>query len=120
MMVKVRSKHIMASAKGKPCTFRIASLFPGYSCASEETTLLCHLDNVGGKGTSTKVTDLGGCYSCKHCDDIFTGLDWKRLEYIQEKYPLVLGQRVYSSLVETHAMLVDEGLLVVPGSRVIR
>lgn len=119
MMTKVRSDHVRKFAKGKPCTLRIASFFPGYTCSSEETTVLVHLDDVGGKGTSTKVTDIGGCFGCDRCHAILSGVDWKTLEYIQENYPLALGHRIYSSLVETHAMLVDEGLLTVSGMRVI-
>lgn len=120
MMVKVRSDHIRSFAKGKPCTMRIASFFPGYACADDDTTVLVHFDDVGGKGQSTKVTDIAGVFGCKHCHDIISGVDWKRLEYIQEKYPLALGQSLYKSLVETHAMLVDEGLMAIPGSRIIR
>lgn len=120
MMVKVRSKKIMKSAKGKPCTLRIASFFPGYSCAPEDQTVLCHIDKAGGKGTSTKVSDMGGAYSCPHCDDIVTGLDMKRRQYIEEKYPMAFGQRIYSALVETHAMLIDDGIVVVIDGEIIR
>lgn len=119
MMTKVRSSHVMAAAKGRPCTLRIASIYPGYSCASDETSVMCHFDNVGGKGMGTKVTDIGGGIGCKHCHDILAGEDWKRLEFITETYPMVFCQRLISSLIETHAILVDEGLLVVPGAKLI-
>ncbi len=119
MMTKVRSSHIMAAAKGKPCTLRIASFFPGHSCSGDETTVGCHLP-IGGKGVSTKETDAAVAFGCKHCHDILDGADWKRAEFITEKYPLAYGHRLLAGLVETHSMLVDDGLLVVPGARLIR
>lgn len=119
MAPKVRSQHIMDSAKGKPCTLRIASFYPGYSCASDETTVGCHLP-VGGKGKATKVTDLAVVFGCKHCHDILDGADWKRQEFITEKYPMAYADRLINAMMETHAMLVDDGLLVVPGARIIR
>lgn len=120
MMPKVRSKKIMSSAKGKPCTIRIASMIPGHACSSDETVNLCHLDKAGGKGMSTKVSHMAGVYGCQHCDDITSGVDGKRLQFIQEKYPAVLGQRIYSALVETHALMIEEGIIVIPDGEIIR
>lgn len=119
MMTKVRSDPIRKFAEGQHCTLRIASFYPGYSCSSNETTVLVHYDDVGGKGTSTKVTDIGACFGCERCHAILSGVDGKTLDYIKDNYPLALGHRIYTALVETHAMLVDEGLLVVPGGKVI-
>lgn len=119
MMTKVRSQPIRDSADGKPCTLRIASFYPGYSCSSNETTVLVHLDDIGGKGTSTKVTDIGACYGCDRCHAILSGVDWKVRDFIAEKYALAYGHRIYTSLVETHAMLVDEGLIVIPRAELI-
>ena len=119
MMTKVRSNPIRKFAKGQPCTLRIASFYPGYTCSDNDTTVLVHFDDVGGKGTSTKVTDIGGCYGCERCHAILSGVDTKVSDYIKEKYPLAYGHRIYTALVETHAMLVDEGLIVIPGAKLI-
>lgn len=119
MMTKVKSTHIMAAAKGKPCTLRIASFYPGHTCSGDETTVGCHL-SIGGKGTSTKETDLAVSFGCKACHDILDGVDWGRTEYIQEKYPMAFMGRVLASLVETQALLVEDGLIVVPGAKIIQ
>ena len=93
-MTKVRSEHLMKAANGKPCTLRISSFFPGYSC-SDGTTVGCHLP-VGGKGTSTKETHLAVAFGCSHCHDILDGRDWKRAEYIVEKYPSAFAPDAYN------------------------
>ncbi|HCI98489.1 MAG TPA: hypothetical protein DHV74_02405 [Sulfitobacter sp.] len=119
LMTKVVSSHIMKAANGKPCTLRIASFYPGHTCSSDDTTVGCHL-SAGGKGTSTKETVLAVSFGCKACHDILDGRDWKRTEYIKEKYPMAFMERVLSSLIETQAMLVDDGLIVVPGAKILR
>ena len=109
IMTKVRSDPIRKFAEGQHCTLRIASRHRAQRSR----------DDVGGKGTSTKVTDIGACFGCERCHAILSGVDGKTLDYIKDNYPLALGHRIYTALVETHAMLVDEGLLVVPGGKVI-
>ncbi|TNE57816.1 MAG: DUF1364 family protein [Sphingomonadales bacterium] len=118
LLPKVRSEHIMAAAAGMPCTLRIASFYPGHQCAGHETTVACHLP-VGGKGISTKVTDLAVAFGCKHCHDILDGADWKRQEYITDKFGAAVIERLLWGHVETMTLLHLEGLLHVPGSRTI-
>tara|TARA_R110000851_G_scaffold22626_14_gene67041 strand:+ start:142 stop:522 length:381 start_codon:yes stop_codon:yes gene_type:complete len=119
MMTKVRSEAIRKEAEGKPCTLRISSFYPGYTCSSEETTVLVHLDDVGGQSTASKVTDIAGCFGCGQCHDILSGVDIKARDYIRDTYPLALGHRIYTALVETQAMLMDSNLLIVPDGELI-
>ena len=118
MMAKVRSNAIRKAAKGKPCTLRISSFYPGHFCSENDTTAGDH-GAAGGKGMSTKETDLAIMFGCQNCHDILDRRDTQRHDYIIEKYPLAYGQRLFSALVETHAMLVEDGVIVVPGADLI-
>jgi len=114
---KVRSEKLRKSARGQPCSLRIASFIPGHSCASDETTVLAHLP-VNGKGTGTKVSDLGAVYACAHCHDLLDRRD-NRTDWIIEHYPMAYHARMANALTETHARMVEEGLIVVPDGDVI-
>ena len=120
MGTKVKSKHITDFAKGQPCTLRISSFYPGHQCSGDDTVVGAHLP-IWGKGKSTKVTDMAVVFGCFNCHAMLDpDQDWKRAEYVREKYPLAFAERMVHALTETHAMLVDEGLIVVPGARLIR
>lgn len=118
MLVKVRSKLIMASANGQPCALRVSSLYPGYKCAGMETVIGAHLP-VQGKGTSTKVTDMAVAYGCKHCHDIIDGPDKMRREYIEKHHPEALAMRMLKGLVETHARLAAKAIIFVRDGEII-
>lgn len=110
MRSKVRSKKIRREAKGRACTLRISSLFPGYTCADPSTSVLCHF---GGptKGMSSKVSDLDAGFGCSHCHAILDGVDRERGEYLHEKFPSLVENRMRQSVSETLAILLDEGII---------
>lgn len=117
MLPKLRSDQIMAAAAGSPCTLRIASFLPGLQCAGRETTVACHLPIGWGKGVSTKVTDMATAFGCRVCHDILDGRNIKAREYLMENHAAVLMQRYLSALTETHALLIAEGIIVVPDAK---
>lgn len=119
MLPKVRSNKIMtAPAKGMPCTLRLCSLFPGYSCASPDTVVGCHLP-VWGKGASTKVTDMAVAFGCSRCHDILDFRDRKRADYLTTKYPVLLAERMLHGLTESHALLIERGIIQIPDAEMI-
>lgn len=119
MMLKVRSKAIMRSGKGQPCKLRIASFVPGRRCGSIETTVNNHISS-GGKGTSTKDTDMATAHGCDVCHAILDGRDRDALDYIQEHYPTAMLDRVIKGLIETHADLIDRGIIIIPDAEIIK
>jgi len=122
MLPKVRSEQIMAAAAGMPCTLRISSFYPGYTCSGPDTTVGCHPDNMGaagGKGTSTKPTDMLVMFGCKHCHDIMAGVDKKRHEFVVLNYEAAVLERMIHALRETHAMLLEEGIMVIPDAEFV-
>lgn len=118
MLPKVRSKAIMSSARGKPCTLRIASFIPGNRCAPNDTTICTHLP-IWGKGKSTKTTDAAAVYGCFNCHQIIDGPDQKSLRWLQEHYPVAIMERFLHALTETQAMQIEAGILVYPDGKII-
>lgn len=117
---KVRSKALTDSANGRPCTLRIASFYPGHRCSGDDTVIGAHLP-VWGKGKSTKVTDMAFVYGCFNCHAMLDpDQDWKMAEFVREKYPLAFGLRLVDALTETHAMMVEDGLIVIPGAKILQ
>jgi hypothetical protein len=109
---KVRSAQIMASANGQPCSVRIASFIPGGKCSGPETTIGAHLP-VFGKGVSSKVTDLAVAYCCFRCHQLIDRVDKVGADYIEENYPAASTMRMLNGLVETHARLIEQEILIV-------
>ncbi|MBL4898095.1 MAG: DUF1364 family protein [Colwellia sp.] len=118
MLPKIRSKAIMQGADGSPCTLRIASFYPGHFCALPDTVVGCHLP-IWGKGTGTKVTDMGVAFGCMHCHDILDGRNKPAQTYIMDRYPSALAERMLHGLTETQALLIQMGALVVPDGEII-
>jgi hypothetical protein len=118
MLPKLRSDQIMASAAGQECTLRIASFLPGHRCSGNNTTIGAHLP-VFGKGMSTKVTDMAVVYCCANCHAILDGVDYKAAEYIRENYAAAAAMRMLNALVETHALLIEQGILIVKDGRLV-
>lgn len=106
LLPKVRSDQIMASASGTPCTLRIASFF-GQRCDGPETSVMCHLP-VGGKGMSTKVTDIAVACGCRTCHQL---LDEGGAI---QAYPAAVMDRLLRGHVETLSLLLMLGAVVVP------
>jgi hypothetical protein len=117
LLTKVRSKKLMRAMKHYPCTLRIASFVPGESCAPRATNVGVHLPVIG-KGTSTKVTDLAVACGCHLCHALQEGVD-PRGAQIAALYPAAYHMRLLNGLVETHALLVQDGIIVVPDGRLV-
>lgn len=113
MLPKVRSDLIMSSAQGMPCTIRIASFVPGRRCWGQDTTVSCHLP-VWGKGVSTKCTDMACAYGCGACHAIIDGPDKEAREYLFKKYGAAMFERMLNGLTETHALMLQAGVINVP------
>lgn len=101
-----------------PCTLRIAGLV-GQRCADQDTCVGAHTGNLG-KGMSTKTSDLtvvSGCMICHGLiDRVLKG--WINLN----DDPVLKSQmllRVISARDETQAMLVQLGIIQVPGAEII-
>jgi len=112
MLPKLRSDQLMAAMVGYPCTIRIASFIPGETCAHESTVVGAHL-HVSGKGMGTKVTDLAVAAGCMTCHALQERRD-PRIELIEARYPIAVTLRYAQALVETHTLLMMDGVLVVP------
>lgn len=118
LLPKVRSDQIMAAAAGMPCTLRVASFAPGLTCAGNNTTVGCHLP-VAGKGVGTKVTDMAVAFGCATCHDIIDGRNMEAQRFIIERYPTAFVDRMLNGLVETHALLVRDGIITGPDFEII-
>ena len=119
MLVKVRSKLIMQEMASFPrCSLQLASFIPGRTCSGNNTLVGCHLPTLG-KGFNTKVTDMSVACGCGVCHDILDGRDPKARDYIMEKYPAAINERMLLGLVETHSVLVDRGIITVEGAELI-
>lgn len=119
MLPILRSDEIRRCAKGMPCTLRISSFYPGFRCADESTVVGCHVKALGS-GMSTKDTDLGLAFGCVHCHDILDGRDPTKTSYIEENHPLDAVWRIHQAVMETQAILLDLGVIVVPDGEIIR
>lgn len=118
LMPKVRSDRIMEAASGMPCTLRIASFVPGLTCAGINTTVGVHLDGMGGKGMRTKDTDMAVAFGCCVCHDIISRVDKRSHEFLAEHYPAAVMERMLRGLIETHALLIDMGVIQIPDARI--
>ncbi len=112
MLPKVRSEDIMSSMAYLPCTLRLATFIPGLGCAHDDTVVGCHLP-VWGKGIHTKVTDMAVAAGCSRCHDLIDARD-QRWEWLQGKYPVAILERMLCGLTETHALLIDRGVIEIP------
>lgn len=119
LLPKVRSAEIMRSARGMPCTLRIASYVPGLKCSGPETTVVAHMPCGWGKGMSTKVTDMAGAYGCQTCHDIVDGRMSEALDYLFINHGSMVLQRYLSALTETHALMIQQGIIVIPDAEFV-
>lgn len=111
LLPKVRSTALMESARGMPCSLRVAS-FVGLPCSGNHTVVGCHLP-VLGRGVATKATDLAVAFGCQTCHDIIDGRNQNAREVILANYPGAYYERLLSALVETQARLVALGIIKV-------
>lgn len=109
-LAKIRSEAITDSAHGMPCSLRL----PGICNHRPETCVFCHLPGIG-KGIGTKVSDLHGCYGCSACHDAIDRWTWEE----KGLTAAIVLDAMLRGLAETQARLVDAGIIVVPGARII-
>lgn len=119
LLPKVRSEAIMEGACGMPCTLRIASFVPGLKCSGPETTVGAHTPCGWGKGTSTKVTDMAVVYACDVCHAIESGAWIKERDYLWQNHGSMVLQRYLSALTETHALMIQQGVIVIPDAEFV-
>lgn len=114
---KVRSEAITQAARGAPCTLRIASFVPGLQC-NTGSSVLCHLGNIG-QGTGTKESDINAAFGCSVCHDLTDGRMKRELDYLLEKYPLAVMERILNGHFETLGLLACNGLIEVKRGKII-
>ena len=115
---KVRSEAVLQAADGAPCTLRIASFVPGLRCAPPDTTVYCHLGNIG-QGMATKESDINGAFGCSVCHDLTDGRMKSELDWMIEKYPRAVLDRILNGHFETLGLLACNGIIRVPGATII-
>lgn len=118
MLPKARSKLIMSAAAGMPCTARVSSFYFGHRCSGIDTCVMAHLP-VGGKGVSTKVSDLAVCIACFNCHQIIDGVDREKRDFIDEKFPAAYGLRLLQAHHETITLLWMKGIIEIPSADVV-
>jgi len=122
LLPKVRSKALMDAIGGKtgapyPCTLRIASFIPGHRCSAAATVVGAHI-GTPGKGMSTKSSDLAVVAACKHCHDLLDRVD-RRWTFLEEAHKADVQYRITAALIETHSLLLRDGIITVKGGDVI-
>jgi len=96
----IRSRKILAHARGKPCTLRL----PGICNGNPETTVFCHLNTgAAGKGMGLKAHDALGFFGCSAC----------HAAYDQQVGRGELAAEVLSAVCETWVALIAAGIVVV-------
>lgn len=118
LLPKVRSDAIMRAMRNYPCSLRVSSFYPGYTCSPQNTVVGCHI-GTPGKSMGSKSTDLAVAAGCQHCHDILDGRDNLRWGFILDKYSTAFMNRVLQGLIETQQRLVDDGVIVVPDGELI-
>lgn len=113
MLPKVRSRALLDATSEMPCSLRIASFIPGYSCAPQSTVVPCHLP-IFGKGMSTKVSDLLVAAGCLNCHRLLDRVD-KRIIEIEEHHGVELQKQLMRAWAETLTRWLDMGLIVITG-----
>lgn len=100
--VRLISKKLTDSAKGKDCTVRIK----GVCNFDNTTTVFAHL---GGAGMGTKASDIHGAYCCSACHDWLDGGYFKSGFVKKEERDLMHLEGV----IETQQIMINEGLIKV-------
>lgn len=98
--MRVVSKHLRDSARGKDCTLRIY----GVCNFNAETTVLAHVPS-GSKGVGMKGIDTVSVYACSACHDALDGRSKHEIDW----------QDIPRAIAETHQQMIKAGLLKVKG-----
>lgn len=103
----IRSKKVLNSARGQPCTYR----FPGICGGNPETTVWSHLNGFRfGKGMGMKAHDILGAHACFECHAYLdTGHGTKPRISNETLLECVLG-----GVTETWVRLIQMGIVIVP------
>jgi hypothetical protein len=99
-IVRIISKKLRASARGKDCTLRI----PSVCSFNPEQTILAHLP-CGHKGAGMKGPDIIAVFACAHCHSFIDG---------PRRHELT-GMDYLRALAETQMQWVESGLITVKG-----
>jgi len=92
--MKIVSKKIRASARGKACSLRVSNF-----CVDDESVVFCHL-NSNFRGVGIKSPDLFGVYACQFCHQL---LDASSVE----------AEDQLRALIETLMKLAEQDLVMV-------
>lgn len=120
MAPKCRSERIMSAPKlilQMPCTLRISG-FIGQKCSGMDTRVMAHLPGVGGKGMSTKVTDLAAVCGCENCHRLLDQPSPSESKALHQ-YDAAVQNQLLRALVETQSYLLAVDIITVPGCEVI-
>ena len=99
--MKIVSKALRNSARGKNCTLRI----PGVCNSNPETTVLAHVP-CGLSGWGMKGPDNISCYACSDCHDAIDGRNFQATAH-WDAYDLI------RAVSETQTLMIHEGLLII-------
>lgn len=107
----IRSKKILAHAKGQKCTLR----FPGVCNNNPETVVACHIRDRH-KGMGQKAADYSVVFGCSDCHRELDEM-WFRYEAVASigmETPGSIYQDVIRALQETWEILIRDGIIVIP------
>jgi hypothetical protein len=103
----IRSRKVLASARGQQCAGR----FPGICNGDPETTVWAHLNgHAFGKGAGIKAHDILGLHLCADCHRYLDVGHGTRAILSTE----LLLERVLSGVCETWVRLIRMGIVIVP------
>lgn len=103
----IRSRKILAHAKGQPCHAR----FPGICNGDTEKTVFCHLNGAAfGKGMGVKAHDVLGFFGCSSCHDYYDVTHGTKA-WLDDA---TLLECVLEAVCQTWVTLIRDGIVVVP------
>lgn len=102
---KVRSEALRQSARNQPCSLRLSGCLPG-----EDTVVLAHI-RTPGTGMGTKPCDTQAVYACHLCHDTIDGRRKSGND------PLTIAWAIIRGMGETHARMVEAGIITVKGDK---
>lgn len=112
---KISSDLIANSAEGSPCTLRISSYVKGGQCSGSRSTVACSLPSIGNISGS----DLACAYACASCSSILHGPDPSVRDYLFEHHGAAIFEKLLNGIIETHTLLFQKGIILVPDARVL-
>lgn len=74
---------------------------------------------IWGKGMSTKTTDMAAVAGCFRCHEILDARDIRRTDYLIQHAPSLLAERMTHAITETHALLIERGIIQVPDAEML-